>query len=146
MAQESENINFKIPILHRTVPYVYVKMNNFNNRYRLSCNYRYLNEHYGLKINFIRDLTKLEKLENTFFKITDNTIKLNDLNMLKDLKKVVNQTWELGSDKNTLKIVRLIHDKCTMIIFHRIFENDENYSIFYASKTIPNINTFLKDY
>lgn len=149
MVQETDDINFKIPILHRTVPYVYVKMNNLNNRYRLSCNYKYLNEHYGLQINFIRDLTKIEYPVNTFFKIIDNKIKLSDLSDLSDLKnleKVVNQTWELGDENNSLKIVRLIHDKCTIIIFHRVFKEDENYSIFYASDSIPNINTFLKDY
>ena len=138
---EQKAITLKVPVLYRSVPYVYIKMNNIDNRYRLSGNYKYLNEHYGLKINMIRDFDKIEHSSNKYFSIVDNSIDL--------FKKSDWQNWKMGEGDNTLLVQRMIinHEKenHTIIILTRNFKGDINSSIFFCSPSYYNINHFLED-
>jgi len=132
-----EYSSLKIPITYRSAPYVYIKINNNSKRYRLSCNYKYLNEHYGLKMKFIRDLDNIYYPINKYFNIVDNEILINN-----DLDSLY-QTWDLGSDENTLKITRILNDDVVFLILHRVYDGEYDYSIFYGSKKYNTINELL---
>lgn len=143
--ENNDSLSLKIPILHRTVPYIYIKTSITCNSYRLSGNYKYLNEHYNLKINFIRDLDKInnDNKNNKYF-ILDNNNNIN----IKDGDKW--QKWKIGSDTNNeLHISRLIVDSAlgasTIIILQRKYFEDINYSIFFSSTNYFNINSFLQE-
>jgi hypothetical protein len=135
---ENEYQSIKVPIMHRSVPYVYLKMSNDCNRYRLSANYKYLNENYNLKMNFIRDLEKIYNNNNKFFNIVDNKIIIKDR-----VQAAKYQTWEVGDDFNKLNITRIIFEATTILILHRDYKGDINHSLFYASTDDIDLNIFL---
>ena len=141
--EQDDTISIKIPILHRTIPYVYIKASTVCNSYRLSGNYKYLNEHYQLKINFIRDLHKVEKYHwaNKYFNIDNNCNIEIDLNSNW-------QTWNLSdTPNNILTINRLIVKDAlgdsTIIVLNRNYNSDLNSSLFFASSEYFSINQFL---
>lgn len=143
--EQDDTISIKIPILHRTIPYIYIKASTVCNSYRLSGNYKYLNEHYNLKINFIRDLTKISEWNwnNSYFNIN------NDVSIGIKTKHDW-QTWNLSHDThNSLSINRLIikSDKgdSTIIILNRDYRGETNSSVFFSSNCYYNINQFLEE-
>lgn len=134
----------KLPILHRSTPYVYVKMDLSSKSYRLSANYKYLNEQYNLKINFIRDFNKIDCVNNKYFSV-DTT---DDISVL--LKNSTEwQTWNMGDSVKGLLISRLIvtegSDTNTIIVLKRFYDDDINYSLFFASTKYYTIDQFLGD-
>ena len=134
-------INKKIQISYREVPYIYVKMSTINNSYRLSANYKYLNEQYNLKINFLRNLDTL--FNNEIFIIKDQGIHLNKKFM------DMSQSWRIQDNElNNLNVTRLIlNDKYenSIIILKRDYFGDINYSLFFCSTFYHSLAEFLKD-
>lgn len=129
----SDHTSLKIPIMHRNNPYIYIRINNNDDHYRISMNYKYLNEHYNLKLKFIRDFSKIDNHDNKFFKIVDDIIYPKNIGYT--------QTITLGTDRNKCIIYRIIYEKTSIMIFKRMYEDSpENYSIFFASENISNIN------
>lgn len=128
------NLSLKIPIMHQTCPYIYLRIGQDSNRYRISMNYKYLNEHYNLNLNFIRDLSKIHNHDNIFFKIENNIIYPKNIGHT--------QTIKLGNNNNNKCIVhKIIYKKTCIMVFERIFEDEvSNFSIFFASENINNIN------
>jgi len=133
-----ENLSLKVPVLHRTAPFIFLKMNKYNKNYRLSANYKYLNSKYDLKMNFIRDLDKIHYPDNKFFTIKENVIYLKKNNNI--------QEWLLKeSEDNTLYISKIIYDDTSIMVLKRIFQDDINYSIFFGSLSYYNLNHFLEE-
>ncbi len=132
----------KIPILHRTVPYIYVRMEHLTNRYRVSANYQYLNSNYGLKLSLIRDLEKIFNQDNKYFKIKDSQI-------LKETTTDNWQDWNMIHEGNSLLISRLLVQRkdslTSLIVLNRNFEDDKDSSIFFASDKYFTIDQFLED-
>jgi hypothetical protein len=142
-SEQDDTISIKIPILHRTIPYVYIKASTVCNSYRLSGNYKYLNEHYNLKINFIRDLIKIDgnHWDNKYFSI-------DPFGNVTTKEKSLWQEWCLNAAQdNTLMIYRLIikdeKGDSTLIILNREYKDEKNSSVFFASNCYYNINQFL---
>ncbi len=134
----------KIPLNNNDTPHVFVKMNDIDNRYRISVNYQYLNEKYGLKMKMIRDLNKIEK-ENDYFQITNNVVKIK-YKPIQPTPPI--QTWQLGRLDNTIDVQRMLIQKggtlTTLLIFKRNYYDDINYSIFFSSNHYNTINEFLR--
>ena len=130
-----DKISLKIPIMHRTVPYVYIKMSLINDRYRLSANYKYLNEQYKLKMSFIRNFEDIYNHNNKYFEIIDNMITIKD-----HKNQTSSQSWEMGSGENTLKIIRIIYIDSSLIYLFREYKGVKNCSIFFSSTELSSIN------
>jgi len=142
---EKKESVLKVPILHRTVPYIYVKMNDTDEKYRISANYKYLNEHYNLKIGMIRDFSKINIKENNNQKETPWFVIYNKTIQVRHEQEW--QNWEMGSGDNTLIVKRIIipHDDgmSTIIIFYRRFKEEYNCSLFFSSDKFYSINELL---
>jgi len=129
----------KVPISEGSAPFVYMRLALDDKSYRLSGNYKYLNDHYNLKLNFIRDLEKIypENQTNTLFKIENNMILIKDLLNWKK--------FEFGESDNTLNVYRLLLGEDSIMILHRNYLGDEDYSLFFSSTKLYNINQKLKE-
>ena len=141
---ETENV--KVQITKNALPYIYLKISDDSNRYRLSANYRYINEHYNFKMNFIRNLDNIFPQNNKIFTIQDNKI-----NISSDIDKIVEEEIEeieeivVGKGLNTLNIIKIIIGCTSIILFKRIYHDDENHSLFFASTKYNTINQFLEE-
>lgn len=136
-----KTISLRVPVLFRSVPYVYIKMNSIDNRYRLSGNYKYLNEHYGLRMNMIRDFTKIDNHSNRYFEIVSGIAYVKHESDW--------QNWKMGKDNNILTIQRRIvqHKDIsnTIMILTRKYYDETNSSIFFCSNQHYDINQFLDE-
>ncbi len=144
----------QIPIMYRSVPYVYIKINDVDNKYRLSANYKYLNEHYNLRMNMIRDFNKIDIKEtiNPITKESTNQKETPWFVIYNNSTIVVRceqewQNWEMGSGNNTLNVKRIIIPQgdsiSTIMIFYRRYFDEYNCSLFFSSNKFYNINELL---
>ncbi len=131
--------SYKVPISHRTSPYVYMRLSSIDHAYRLSGNYKYLNEHYNLKLNFIRDLDKVydKNKDNELFIIEDNHIKIKEINKW--------QTYSFGTVDNALLVYRILLGTDTIMVLHRKYKGEDDFSLFFSSTTLYNINQRLEE-
>ena len=163
----------KISIIDNNDPFFYLKLHKVSNIYRISLNYEHLNNCYGLKLKFIRDLEKIYNKHNTLFNINlidDNisrdhklyNIVLNSLS--DDMLSKLNLKYEFISENFETKVqsedVKYIPNKCfitrltfkniknldeltTIFLFKRLYDSDVNYSILFCSTTYFNIDSFI---
>lgn len=132
------NNSIQIPLTTYNSPYIFVKINDIDDRYRISVNYKYLNENYNLKLKMIRNFDQIKNTCNQYFKIVDNQIYFES-----------DKQWVLGTEKNSVIIDRRIitenNHKSTIIFFKRIYNDTVNQSLFFSSDYYNTINEFLKE-
>jgi len=132
----------KVPIFNRSVPYIYIKMNDIDSKYRVSSNYKYLNEQYNLKINFIRDLDKISNKNNEFFILDSSNIKpVGDFELIKC---EINDTNYTNIYKTI--ITEKVYNKTettTLMIIERVYREDINYSVFFTSTLYYSLDEFI---
>lgn len=108
-------------------PYIFVKVHDDCKNYRVSCNYKYCNTKYGTRLNFIRDISNIELIpDNKYFTVDDNKIIIKDLNLWEKIDIIIDQN-------NLLTCYKYTSDQDVIIVFHRIFEEDHNFSVFFSS-------------
>ena len=129
--------SFKVQISHKTSPYIYMRLSLDDRSYRLSGNYKYLNEHYNLKLNFIRDLGKVydQNKDNELFIIDDDRIEIKEINKW--------QKYSFGTIDNSLLVYHILLGTDTIMILHRNYKGDEDFSLFFSSNNLYNINQKL---
>jgi hypothetical protein len=146
------NLNIKIQLFKEPNPFIFIQNDLYSKRYRISTNYKYLNEQYGLKIQFLRDFNKIENLpKNSLFKVGGGysmnsiyftTREYQDLEFrhepIADTKTGFKVShYNYGSLKNGDRTVLFIFNKD----YEEMGETDTNYSLFFASEKY-----FLKDF
>jgi len=47
-------------------PYFFIKWSDVEKRYRVSASFKYLNKKYGIRINIVRDLKKIQQLDKIY--------------------------------------------------------------------------------
>ncbi len=129
----------KIGLLSRTSPFIFLKLDKISDRYRISANYKYLNTTFNLKINYIRDLGKIQNSVNGLFTIQESGIQdISDV--FKRFKvKVENNNYcivykHLEEDDDT---------KNSILIFERYHNGTINYSVLFVSTEFFNIDQYL---
>ncbi len=137
---QEDIVTEKIKLYTRNLPYIYLKYNINSNRYRISSNYEFLNKNYDLKIQYIRDLNKIDK-NNILFNIKDKCI------TLKDDDKFDKDTFK-EDDLNFVNVYKYINHnfkKTIIFIFKRVYKDDINYSIFFSSDVFYSLNEYLNN-
>jgi len=134
----ADNKVFKLSLFDSKLPFVFIKIAKYSNNYRISTNYEFLNLNYNLKINYIRDVKKIDK--NHLFEISSKNFKIKDkLSFLKKLH---------ISNDNYIKIYNYIDKNynTSIYIFERVYNNDINVSLLFTSEIFYNINDYLIDH
>lgn len=138
----NKDVNKKLNLFTSNSPYFYIKLSHCSNTYRISLNYEFLNKTYGLKLKFIRNLSKIHQQYNKYFNINNKIVLFN--------KDVFHESSEIIiSDDNKIIINKIIidglnnNDKTSLFIFKRIYKNDINYSILFCSTVNYTLDEFL---
>jgi len=140
MLPKKDTITQKISIFDNPLPFFYIKMDKLSNKYRISLNYEYLNIKYNLKINYIRDLDKIDK--NLLFEIcNENNVSIEESPAVRYIKDEFKIT-----DDNYLEISKYEDDYyvgTVFYIFKRVYKDDVSYSVLFFSDIFFNLNMFL---
>ena len=156
------NLNIRIQLFKESNPFIYIQNDLDSKRYRISTNYEYLNSKFNLRIQFVRDFNKLEKLGSKRSDIKTNTLiewlifKDQQSIYFKDPSSVevdemefkynsvaVNDTW------NIFKIFKYTFgtyeqkNRTSVLIFNKKFGDDSSYSLFFSSEKFVNLDEFL---
>lgn len=148
------NLNIRIQLFKETNPFIYIQNDLDSRRYRISTNYEYLNSKYNLKIQFIRDLNKLDKRIGSQNLIMDWLIhkEQQSIYFKDDIQLNVEELeFKFNSDSiwNIFKVFRYSYgdkehnNRTSILIFNKKFGNDSGYSLFFASESFLNIEDFL---
>ncbi len=143
-SSKDSTLTKKICLLHKFSPFIFLKLDYESARYRISTNYEFLNKNFNLKINYIRDLEKVDRLDNSIFEIKDNKI-IPDQEYFKSFRIDVSSTNYCTVHKYLDKTEENVS---SILIFERVYiekdEKDTNYSILFVSDEFFSFNSYLK--
>lgn len=148
------NLNIKIQLFKEPNPFIFIQNDLYSKRYRISTNYKYLNEQYGLKIQFLRDFNKIESLpRNSLFKVVRGSANYSDSMYFttREYQDLEFKHEPIADTKTCFKVSYYNYgslknsDRTVLFVFHKVYEEigetDTNYSLFFASEKY-----FLKDF
>lgn len=150
------NLNIRIQLFREPNPFIYIQHDLNSKRYRVSTNYKYLNEEYKLKIQFIRNFSALDiKYRNSLIEILSHPGKdFKDYSVFfkctdfEELEFKNENTY--GS--SSLKLFKFIvgsknsNNRTSIIIFNKRYLTESSYSLFFSSEKFNNLDEFLIDW
>ncbi len=152
-SQSDNNLNIRIQLFREPNPFIYIQHDLSSKRYRVSTNYKYLNEEYKLKIQFIRNFSALDiKHENSLIEILSHS----SLNFSVFFKCTNFEELEFKHENeygtSSLKLFKFIdgskecNNRTSIIIFNKRYLAETSYSLFFTSEKFNNIDEFLVDW
>ncbi len=125
-------------------PHFFIKVDTADKRYRISASFKFLNKTWGLKINIIRDLTKIKPNNILLSSEFNNDLEFS-LEAIKNLKQ-----YSIFFDEiqgiNDVFIQRIFDPINNTVIFivTRTHKDDQNTTVIFFSKDFWEINRYLK--
>jgi hypothetical protein len=150
MENIENNLNIRIQLFREPNPFIYIQHDLGSKRYRVSTNYKYLNEEYKLKIQFIRNFSALDiKYKNSLIEILSHSGQNFSVFFKCTNFEEIEFKHDTETGSSSLKLFKFIDgnksndDRTSIIIFNKRFCSESSYSLFFASEKFNNLDEFL---